>query len=398
MSKDSLPTLKNMLPVVVSLESLAVPGALSGVQGENRGKGRAQIRARDDREAVFAWLARFVDSKATLASYRKEAERLLLWCVLQHRKALSDLAHEDFLVYQHFLSDPQPTSTWVMTPGAKHARSSPNWRPFAGPLSQASQRQAMNIINGLFNWLVEAGYLAGNPLALRRKRRTTQQPRVTRFLPRQHWQEVKNAILAMPTDTPRQADRAARARWLFTLLYLGGLRVSEVCDGVMGDFFVRISSDGAERWWLEATGKGEKTRLVPATAELIEELTRYRKSADLNPLPAEGDSLPLVLPLIGANTPLTRAAIHVIVKETMRNAADHLRAQGPQFEAAAAHIEKASTHWMRHTAGSHQTDRGDLKNVRDNLGHASIGTTSLYVHTEDDARHDSTSDVHRLAW
>lgn len=387
-----------MLRAPVPIETLAVPGALSGAQGENRGTGKAQIRARDDREAVLAWLARFVDSKATLASYRKEAERLLLWCVLQHRKALSDLAHEDILVFQHFLGNPQPAALWVMEQGAKPPRSSDRWRPFAGPLSESSQRQAMNIINGMFNWLVEAGYLAGNPLALRRKRRTTQQARITRFLPRQHWQAVKNAILAMPTDTPRKTDRAVRARWLFTLLYIGGLRVSEVCAATMGNFFARISEDGSERWWLEATGKGEKTRLIPATAELMEELIRYRKACDLKPLPSEGDSLPLVLPIIGLNKPMTRAGIHVVVKETMRNAADHLRAQGPEFEAAAAHIEKASTHWMRHTAGTHQSDRSDLKNVRDNLGHASIATTGIYVHTEDDARHDATSSAHRVVW
>ena len=256
----------------------------------------------------------------------------------------------------------------------------------------------MNIINGLFNWLVEAGYLAGNPLALRRKVRSSQAPRVTRFLPRQHWQAVKNAILAMPTDTARKADRAARARWLFTLLYIGGLRVSEVCDGVMGNFFVRRSPDGSERWWLEATGKGKKTRLVPATPELMEELMRYRRSRDLKPLPREGDSTPIVLPLIGADKTLTRSAIHVIVKETTRNAADQVRAQGPEFEGAASLIEQASTHWIRHTAGSHQTDSNDLKNVRDNLGHASLNTTSLYVHTEDDARHDATSQAHRVAW
>lgn len=387
-----------MLPVAVPIENLAVPDDLSGIDGQNRRTGRAQIGARDDREAVLAWLARFVDSPATLSSYRKEAERLLLWCVLQHRKALSDLAHEDILLYQVFLRNPQPAALWVMAPGVKPPRSSPNWRPFAGPLSESSQSLAMNIINGLFNWLVEAGYLAGNPLALRRKRRTSQAPRVTRFLPRQHWQAVKNAILAMPTDTPRKADRAARARWLFTLLYIGGLRVSEVCDGVMGNFFVRRSGDGSERWWLEATGKGEKTRLVPATPELIEELTRYRQSRDLKPLPREGDSTPLVLAIIGADKPLTRSAIHVIVKKTMRNAADQLRAQGPEFEGTAALIEQASTHWMRHTAGSHQTDGNDLKNVRDNLGHASLGTTSLYVHTEDDARHDATSEAHKVAW
>ncbi|MGL6205574.1 MAG: tyrosine-type recombinase/integrase, partial [Giesbergeria sp.] len=59
-----------------------------------RPQGLPQVAANDDRSAVLAWLARYKDSPATLASYRKEAERLLLWCVHQHGKALSDLTHE----------------------------------------------------------------------------------------------------------------------------------------------------------------------------------------------------------------------------------------------------------------------------------------------------------------
>ena len=67
-------------------------------------------------------------------------------------------------------------------------------------------------------------------------------------------------------------------------------------------------------------------------------------------------------------------------------------------EVAARHIEQASTHWMRHTAGSHLSEKADLKVVRDNLGHANISTTSIYLHSEEDARHDATNAVHRVGW
>ena len=148
------------------LEGLVLPHHLSGERGRNRAQGLPQVAANDDRSAVLAWLARYKDSLATLASYRKEAERLLLWCVHQHGKALSDLTHEDFLVYESFLKDPQPVDRWVMQVAQKAPRSSPHWRPFAKPLDRQSQRQALSILNSLFNWLVQAGYLAGNPLAL----------------------------------------------------------------------------------------------------------------------------------------------------------------------------------------------------------------------------------------
>lgn len=384
---------------IATIDQIDVPAALDGRLGRNRGVGRTQISADDDRSAVLAWLARYIDSSATLASYRKESERLLLWCVLQHQVALSDLTHEDMLVYQRFLANPEPAPRWVMAAGQKPSRSSSSWRPFAGPLSPSSVRQALSIINSLFSWLVEAGYLAGNPLALARRKRLHRAPRVTRFLPVAHWQEVRRTIESLDASTERARAHAARARWLFSLLYIGGLRVSEVTDGMMANFFCRRGVDGTERWWLEATGKGEKTRLIPATAELMSELMHYRRSSGLSPLPVHDEITPLLLPLIGPVKPMARTAVHEIVKAIMRATAERLRLTGKaDAEAAAAHIEQASTHWMRHTAGTHQSDHVDLKVVRDNLGHANIATTSIYVHAEDDARHDATSVAHRAGW
>lgn len=346
---------------------------------------------------MLAWLARYIYSPATLASYRKEAERLMLWCA-QQRSPLSDLTLEDFLAYQRFLSDPQPAERWMMVPGRKPARSSPAWRPFAGPLSPVSQRQAMSILNAMLSWLVEAGYLAGNPLALSRRKRIAAPPRVTRFLPQEHWQAVKTTVEAIPTTSARKAAHAARSRWLFSLLYIGALRISEICVATMGGFFARPSANGTARWWLEATGKGGKTQLVPATDELMAELIRYRRANGLSALPAQGDEMPLLLPLIGPPKPMARSAIHEIVKDVMSATAQRLRTQGAGFDGAAAHIEQASAHWLRHTAGSYLSEHVDLKVVRDNLGHANIGTTSLYLHTEDDARHDATQQAHRLRW
>jgi integrase len=380
------------------LEGLVLPLHLSGERGRNRAQGLPQVAANDDRSAVLAWLARYKDSPATLASYRKEAERLLLWCVHQHGKALSDLTHEDFLAYEFFLENPQPVDRWVMQVAQKAPRSSPHWRPFAKPLDRQSQRQALSILNSLFNWLVQAGYLAGNPLALRRRKSVARPVKTSRFLPHEHWAQVRATIESLPTGTPRLALQADRYRWIFSLLYIGGLRISEVCNNSMGDFYWRRGADGRERWWLEIRGKGEKTRVIPATDELISELMRYRKSNDLEPLPREGDSAPLLLPLIGGSKPMGRSAVHELVKTIFRETAARLRALGPDHEAAASHVEKASAHWMRHTAGTHQSDNMDLKAVRDNLGHANISTTSIYVHTEDDVRHDQTTKAHKLGW
>ncbi|MBP0625160.1 tyrosine-type recombinase/integrase [Cupriavidus sp. LEh25] len=392
------------------LERLHLPPAVSGAAGSNRAPATAtRIAAADDLAAVTAWLARYADSAATLTAYRREVERLLLWTVLQLGKPLSSLTHEDLLVYERFLADPQPAARWVLAGSKKLGRAHPDWRPFAGPLSPASVRHALVILNACFAWLTEAGYLAGNPLALARHRRAPTQPRITRYLSHELWDAVKDAVAAMPgttdTATARERLHAARCRWLLSVLYLGGLRAAEVTGTAMGAFFCRRDAQGVERWWLEVTGKGNKTRLVPATDELIAELARYRRAHGLGPTPHPGETRPLLLPVIGRegrdnrDQGLSRGALHLILKEVFGLAAARLRARGPEWAAQADVLASASAHWLRHTAGSHMTDRQvDLRYVRDNFGHASISTTSGYLHSEEDARHEATQARHRIGW
>ncbi len=63
--------------------------------------------------------------------------------MLQLGKPLPSLTHEDLLGYERFLGDPQPATRWVLTASRKKlARGHPDWRPFAGPLSPRSLRQA----------------------------------------------------------------------------------------------------------------------------------------------------------------------------------------------------------------------------------------------------------------
>lgn len=299
-----------------------------------------------------------------------------------------------------------------MAPGRKLARHHPGWRPFAGPLSPASVRQAMVTLNAMLSWLVQAGYLAGNPLSLSRQRGNAPGPRVVRFLEEDLLDEVRRTIVALPQGTEREQATYWRARWLFSLLYLCGLRISEVVANSMGGFFSRADPKTGElRWWLHVIGKGNKARLVPATNELMVELANYRRWLGVPPLPQQGEPSTLLLPVwwrapatgavrgtIEWPQRLTRAAVHVAVKEIFGLTAQRLRAMGPEHQARADKVQSASSHWLRHTMGSRLADGVDLRHVRDTLGHASLTTTSIYLHAEDDARHAAISSGHRLGW
>jgi site-specific recombinase XerD len=395
----ALQTKLTVIPAIATIDLVKLSSELDGSNGANRAIGnRPQITVNTDADAIKIWLARYFDTKTTFDSYRKEAERLLLWSVIELGKPLSSLSHEDFLVYQRFLANPLPAERWIMSQ-RKVARDDSKWRPFAGPLSPTSQRQAIVILNGMFSWLVNAGYLAGNPLSLSRNRQRKAKPRVTRFLDEDLWKEVKLTIESMPRETHREREHYQRVRWLFSLLYITGVRVSEVTQNTMGGFFSRKDKNSESRWWLEITGKGDKTRIVPATNELMLELNRYRREMGLSLNPIEGEATPLLLPIGGKQRAMTRSAVHLILKQIFNITAKRLQERGPDFIAQVARLEAASAHWMRHTAGSNMTSGDmDIRHVRDNLGHESISTTNNYLHSEDDKRHQDTEEKHRLKW
>ncbi|KVD77433.1 tyrosine-type recombinase/integrase [Burkholderia ubonensis] len=373
-------------PAAEVLLPLALPAVLDGRDGTNRARdANRQIAVDTDIEAVRLWLAEYAGSPHTLRSYRKEAVRLLIWATRALGKPLSSLTREDFLLYERFLA--APTADWAdpALPRRGGAR-----RLFDGPLSERSRRQALGILSGLFNYLVAAGYLAGNPLTLRRSRSsaTARQRRIERYLDHSLWQIVLDSVDTWPKDTPRERQHYERSRWLLRLLYHTALRASEAAHAKASDFFQRRG-----RWWLHVVGKGGAEGEVPVSDALMTEFARYRTFCGLPPVPAPNEITPVVMSIAGDTVRhLTPTAIYLIAKEVFRHAADMLEAANP---VGAATLQRASTHWLRHSAASHQADAGtDIRFIQKNLRHASIETTGLYLHAEDDRRHAQTTDTH----
>lgn len=367
----------------VPLERIVIPAHLDGRQGINRAPAGTikQIAAEDDVQAVRAWLAEFHDSPHTFRNYRKEVERLLLWAFHELGKPLSSLVREDLLHYETFLADPQPRERWC---GSRTAREDEAWRPFEGPLSPASRRQALVILNSLFAYLVAAGYLASNPISLIRRRNRMAKPNATtieRFLDQDLWGHLLQFIDGMPRETSGQRARQERIRYLFSLLYLLGPRVSEVASHTMGSFVERRG-----RWWWVVLGKGDKEATVPVNQEMVAALERYRLFLGLAPLPTPDETTAL-LPNIGGTRPVTANMVYRIVKDVLAQAANAIEAADP---GKAEKLRKASTHWLRHTAITHQADAGiELRYLNRSARHSKLETTAIYLHAEDDAWHEA---------
>ncbi|QQX89416.1 recombinase XerD (plasmid) [Cupriavidus necator] len=107
---------------------------------------------------VRAWL--HDRAPHTRNSYRREAERLLLWNAAR-KKGLQALEVGDLEAYEDFLADPQPAAFWC---GPSGARDRMHWRPFEGPLRPSSVAAALRVVRALLRAMVKAGHLASAPL------------------------------------------------------------------------------------------------------------------------------------------------------------------------------------------------------------------------------------------
>ncbi|MFL5333632.1 MAG: tyrosine-type recombinase/integrase, partial [Geminicoccaceae bacterium] len=145
-------------------------------------------------------------------------------------------------------------------------------------------------------------------------------------------------------------ERNPRNKTLLRLLYLGGLRISEICSLCGRDLAARDDAGQVTLF-----GKGGKTRAVLLKASIWQELVALR--------PEDPDA-PIFRSRQGGA--LDPSQVHRIVKQATK------RAGLP---------ETVSAHWLRHAHVSHALDRGaPVHLVQATVGHASLTTTSRYAH------------------
>ena len=366
---------------VVPLEAMVVPASLDGSAGLNRAPVPVhQAALANDKLAIEAWIrVRGARSPETARAYRREAERLLLWAIIEKRKAFSSLNTIDCDEYLNkFLPDPQPAERWVGR--GRVERFDPTWRPFAGKLSDASRKIARKLLSALCKWLVGEGYLRVNPF--------NGLPDIGAIGPSidTHGRTLSHAQWQYVLQTVRREGEYSRAElrdhFALLLAYGTGMRRSELATSTIGDLTLSVL-DGAveDAWSLNVKGKGRRQRVVPFPRSLLALLDRELLSRSK---PLVRTSAPKTIPLLAhlkTGAPLTPDAVYRLYKGIFGRAANQLALTYPN---AAAELRLTSTHWLRHTHANHSLDAGaDLRDVQAGLGHADLATTSLY--TKDDA-------------
>ncbi len=352
----------------------SLPHPLDGHDGRNRANAFCFIQARNDLEAIRAYLEKFRNQPNTQRAYQRELERLLLWCVIERKTPLSSMLVHDCEAYKDFLEAPSPTFC-----GPRDKRLSPRWKPFAGPLSPSSQHQAVQIIRGAFAWLQDVRYLGGNPWTAVSDPRLEKQIsplKLERALPSTLWEKTCAALNAHCEKEDEVQARIGRA----AILILGdsGLRISELAGALTTK--LRQSQD-ADVLLLDVLGKGLKWRTTPISPRAHAALQAHW--ADLSEQP-----LHLLSPARRPQTPSSEAktatgyaprALARVIEKTL-----HQISNDPEFNPdEMIKLRATSAHAFRHTFGMHAVRTMKLNSVREILGHESIDTTSIYSREEE---------------
>ena len=256
----------------------------------------------------------------TLAAYRRDLTLYAAWLHGQHGKALDDSSESDLLAFM----------------AQRHA---------ATKATTANRR--LSVFKRYFRWALREQYLRVDPTL---KLGSARQPlRVPKTLSEA---QVESLLAAPDVSTAL----GLRDRAMLELMYASGLRVSELV-------LLKTVHLSLDQGVLQVMGKGSRERLVPFGAEAHEWLRRYLAQARPGLLKRDA-SADLFLTVRGAA--MTRQMFWKIVK---------------RHALAAGITAPLSPHTLRHAFATHLLNHGaDLRAVQMLLGHADIGTTTIYTH------------------
>ena len=272
-----------------------------------------------DRFADALWIEDGL-AQQTLEAYRRDLGLYATWLHAESGKALDASTEVDLLGYI----------------AHRHAGS-----------RATSANRRLSVFRRYFRWALRERRIAADPtLRLQAARRPLR-------VPKSLSEAQVEALLAAPDATQ---PLGLRDRTMLELMYASGLRVSELVT-------LRTVHLGLDEGVLRVLGKGSRERLVPFGEEAHAWLRRWL--AEGRPaLLGKRSSEALFVTVRGAG--MTRQMMWKLVK---------------RYAVAAGITAPLSPHSLRHAFATHLLNHGaDLRAVQMLLGHADIGTTTIYTH------------------
>lgn len=181
-------------------------------------------------------------------------------------------------------------------------------------------------------------------------------------------EEVKKLLESMDMSQPH----AHRNRAMMEVMYACGLRVSELTQ-------LRMDHIYKELGFIKVRGKNNKERLIPISDRALKFLDFYLDERKNQSVTLEASHLVF---LNRRGKSLGRHMVYLIIKSAAEVA-------GIQ--------KKVSPHTLRHCFATHLVEGGaDLRAVQELLGHASILTTEIYTHINNEYLRHTIHQFHPL--
>jgi site-specific recombinase XerD len=245
-------------------------------------------------------------------------------------------------------------------------------RRFAGVLSErgltkTSVARKIASFRAFYRHLVERGTLEANPADL------VATPKKDSYLPRVLKPgEAAEVLDRIPAGSPLDL----RDRAMFEVAYGAGLRAEEIVNLDTGD----LDPDAEE---MRVTGKGSKTRVIPAGEVAWRTLEAYLDRA--RPKLASASSGARVEPALF----LSKSGRRLSTSDVRRRLRLSTQRTG---------VAGVSPHTLRHSFATHLLEGGaDLRSIQELLGHASISTTQTYTRIESKRLKKAYSEAHPRA-
>ncbi|HIF9346553.1 TPA: site-specific tyrosine recombinase XerD [Photobacterium damselae] len=266
------------------------------------------------------WMERGL-SENTLASYRNDLTKLMMW-MKEHKLVLESISADDLQRYQQWLFDQD--------------------------YKQTSRARMVSAIRRVFQYLHREKIRVDDPSAM------LISPKLPKRLPKDISEAQVDALLDAPNvDDPIEL----RDKAMLELLYATGLRVTELVSLTMENISLR---QGVVR----VVGKGDKERLVPMGENAVDWIEQFL---------AQGR--PMLLGEKSSDVVFPSKRAQQMTRQTFWHRIKHYAVL------AGIDADTLSPHVMRHAFATHLLNYGaDLRVVQMLLGHSDLSTTQIYTH------------------